>query len=179
MFGIHTLPVENAGPNQAALGNSSLAPTYANSFAPEVGPLKSSSELFSTPAAAAFLPQKNEAAVSRMNEFKQLLDIKTSGAGMTEFKQLFDTRPSGAGIAGGLGSSPALVRPSDFATPSASIWRPSAAPVSGLNSLSGPSVAAPLGGLPGSSLNTATLPGSQAPKFTTPPAGFQLPKRSF
>jgi len=164
MFNLPSLSTETSPDSPATAAKSSLTPTLANSLSAEVSAMRSSSELFSTPL-NNFTPQKSEASLGRINEFKQLFADKNLGAG------------------GALGSPPAAAfsRPSSgagFATTPAATWRPaSAAPVSSFGSLPGSSLSKP--GFPASSYNPTPPLLPQPTRTIAPPVGFQLPKRSF
>jgi len=169
MFGTPNLPMAVVGENEtAATGKSSLTPTYGNSFLQDAGSMKGPPELFSAPA-AGFTSQQNEATKARINDYKQL----------------FDTKGPSVGGDGGFGNSSAtaFTRPSsvaDYSSTPLATWRPTpVAPVSSFNSSPGASLATPIGGYSTYGVTPTPPPISQPPRMTTPPVGFQLPKRSF
>jgi len=165
MFGIPRLPAASGADYQPAVAKSSLTPTYTSSFLPEVSPMKSSPELFAAPLTTP-ASQKNEAVVSRMNEFKQLFEIKNPALnGMATTPASTFSRPSSSVDFGG--APGATIRPS------------SATPVSSLGSMPGASYFKPPGNAAVSAFTPAPLPIAQTPRASTPPTGFQLPKRSF
>jgi hypothetical protein len=170
MFSFINIATEAPTESQnTAAKTQSLAPTADRVFLPDGGSARSSSDWFSTsPSAPTF--QKNEAYVNRINEYKEMF---------------VDVKPASPSVSSGFGGStpPTFSRPgsaANFGMPSTA-WQPapSAAPVSGFNSLQGSSFSKPLGGYPSSSLGLPATPVTQTPKYSTPPAGFQLPKRSF
>jgi hypothetical protein len=167
MFGTLNLPTEK-GPDLATSSTVSpgLNPGFASPLMQEVSPLRCSADLFVTPS-TTFAAPKNEATVSRMNEFKQLFDRAPA--------------PSlGSSSLGALNSASVRSPAADFSSPLAGGLRTTLSPsVGSYESLSG-------GGLGKSAFAPPTAPTLatpppifQTPRVTTPPAGFQIPRRSF
>lgn len=163
MFGLAGLSSDSSdsSPSAYTSGKSTETSPLTSSLLQEVSPLRTPTDIFSTPAAPAPTLQQTEAAASRLNDFKQLFDMKSPSAGLSSPSAAF-TRPSVA----------------DFSRPAASPWTPPASSASSLGTLRGSTFSSSSFGSPAASYNPPPVVNVQ-PARTIPQTGFQLPKRSF